>query len=214
MTPRLESVWFGGGAYARMAAVLASTVAEHAPGWRVNIERVDEKTLARHMLANQSHAAKAHALKHWNAIVQASEIGDRLLLIDADTFLVNPIDDIWNLDFDLAYTVKASKYPFNSGVVFLRVSEPVKALVSRWAEINRDMLALSRNHMPWRRRFGGINQAAFGKLLQEPIAATVNIIGVPCAEWNCEDSAWGEFDPERTRIVHVKSALRRAIFEG
>lgn len=29
-----------------------------------------------------------------------------------------------------------------------------------------------------------------------------------------EDSAWESFDPRKTRIVHVKSALRRAIFDG
>lgn len=44
-------------------------------------------------------------------------------------------------------------------------------------------------------------------------ALKVNLIGIPCREWNCEDSAWNAFDPGRTRIVHVKSALRRALFD-
>lgn len=41
----------------------------------------------------------------------------------------------------------------------------------------------------------------------------MNLLGIPCVEWNCEDSAWESFDPRKTRIVHVKSALRRAIFD-
>jgi hypothetical protein len=74
------------------------------------------------------------------------------------------------------------------------------------------MLANQLEHQAWRRKFGGISQAAFGYLLDTGAAKSLALKAVPCAIWNCEDSTWGTFNPSITRIVHLKSTLRRVVF--
>lgn len=90
---------------------------------------------------------------------------------------------------------------------------PARAFFAAWTAENRHMLQKKAVHRLYRSRFGGINQASFGRTLETDAVRGVNLLGIPCVEWNCEDSAWESFDPRKTRIVHVKSALRRAIFE-
>jgi len=211
---RIESVWFGSGIYERMARVFLATAHRHCPDWQINLRNVDVRDLDRHPRALPSHVANTQKMEEWNDIVQRAPNGSRLLLIDADTFFTRGITDVWRMRFDIAYTTKESRFPFNSGVVFVRANPRVKAFFRAWAEINREMLLDARSHAPWRRKYGGINQAAFGRMLESDAATMVQVIGLPCQEWNCEDSSWASFSPERTRIVHVKSALRRAIFSG
>lgn len=212
---RIEAPWFGDKPeFVRMAAVLDMTARQHCPNWAINVRHVGVNDLDAHSRARPSHIENTQKMEAWNAIVQGAENGERILLIDADTFIVNPIDDIWDRDFDLAYTDKDSRFPFNSGVVFVRVSPALKAFFSVWADVNRRMLTDNVAHAPWRRKYGGINQAAFGQVLKSKHADTINIVTIPCAEWNCEESAWAGFNPKTARIVHVKGAFRRALFQA
>lgn len=209
--PRLEAPWFGGSeAFVRMARVLDYTARVHCPEWVVNVSHVPVQPLQAHDRAKDSHVQNTQKMEQWNAIVQGAADGERILLMDADTFITRPLYDVWEREFDLAYTSKDSRFPFNSGVMFLRVSAATKAFFEAWAAVNREMLTTASIHAPWRERFGGINQAAFGRMLES--GPSIDIAELPCREWNCEDSAWAHFDPEVTRIVHVKSALRRYLF--
>lgn len=210
---RIESLWFGSGKYERMARVFLATARQHCPDWRINLRQVNVMDLKHHSMAAQSHIANTQKMEEWNAIVQGAADGERILLIDSDTFFVRGISDVWDREFDLAYTVKESRFPFNSGVVFVRVSPLVKAFFAQWAAVNREMLLDARVHSSWRHMYGGINQAAFGRMLGTDEAKAIHILGLPCQEWNCEDASWRAFDPAVTRIVHVKSELRRAIFD-
>lgn len=213
LKPRIESLWFGDGKYERMAQVFEATARAHCPAWDLNLRKVDQKALPRHRSANTGHVSNTQKLDHWNDIVQEAPDGARLLLVDADTFFTNPIDDIWERDFDIAHTVKRSRFPFNLGVIFLRVSDRSRRFFAAWTANNAHMLTHKVVHRQYRERFGGINQASFGRTLETDAVRGVNLLGIPCVEWNCEDSAWESFDPRKTRIVHVKSALRRAIFD-
>jgi hypothetical protein len=82
-----------------------------------------------------------------------------------------------------------------------------------WLDSNARMRADRKLQSVWR-RYQGINQRALGQLLEERRHELGDVRQLPCAEWNCEDSAWPSFDPAITRIVHVKSALRDAVFHS
>lgn len=210
--PRLESCYFGTDAvWARMAAVLEMTAAEHCPGWQVSVQRVEPTPLVS-ALGVPSHARNTEKMAEWHRIVMASADGDRVLLLDADTFIVRSLDDVWDLPFDLAYTTKPSRFPFNSGVVFLRISDRVKGFVDDWHAENQRMLQDRNYHQPWRTKYGGINQAALGAILNRNGLHGLHVLTLPCREWNCEDSSWWTTTPADARIVHVKSALRKSIF--
>lgn len=216
MRPRLESVYFrgegpSGHQYGRLARVLEYTASIHCRNWDVHIRQiamnVDYQTNGIH-----SHVSNTEKLIHWNRIVQDAPDGVEMLLMDADMMILRPIDDIWERPFDMAYTTKRAKLPFNGGVIFLRVSDRTKTLMAAWLAANMELIQSPKAHETWRKKYGGMNQAAFGALL--PRIRTefgVDLIELACAEWNCEQSAWHTYRPEFTRIVHVKSGLRRAV---
>lgn len=209
MAPILFSCYFGDGQFPRLARVLRWSAARHCPIWDRRIEAIGPHTVN---AVHDAYADNTHKLDHWNAVVQSLPDGAQLLLIDADTVIVRPLDAIWDQSFDLAYTVRPPNYklPLNGGVIFLRVSARSKAFVNAWAMVNRQMVGDRGLHNKWRRQFGGINQAAFGCVLSS--TTNLELLKLPCLEWNCEDSGWGDFSPSVTRILHVKSLLRRVVF--
>jgi hypothetical protein len=214
--PRIESCYFArpqaGAAWTRMARVLEDTARQHCQGWSVHVLALPPAPMPTHVVS-WSFAANTHKLDHWRAVVEAAANGDRILLLDADTAIVRPLDDIWDRPFDLAMTTKRDRFPFNAGVVFLRVSPPIRAFMRAWVSTNREFLLNGDLHKPWRSKHGGLNQSALGCLLATGALADLDVLELPCAEWNCEDSAWATFDADRTRILHIKSALRVAVIE-
>ena len=211
--PRFESVWFRGNSlqYPRLARVLEHTARKHCPGWYVNVTEV-EPTAVKGPSGTQSHADNSWKLGYWARLVTDAPEGARLLLADVDTFVVRNLDVLWTKDFDVAYTVRPAscRLPLNGGVVAVRVSELTRDFMRAWLATDRRFLADPEEHRPWRKRYGGMNQSSFGYMLTSP--GGVKFAALPCLEWNCEDSSWVDFDSEVTRIVHVKSALRMAVF--
>jgi hypothetical protein len=215
MTPRLVSVHFGtaaGDQWPRLARVLAWSARRHCPGWEVDV-RAFEPAPCRAPSASASCVANTQKLDEWARVVNAAADGDHLALLDADTMIVNPLEAVWDGAFDLAYTVRppASPYPINAGVVFVRVGPGTRAFMTRWRDENRRMLRDRDHHAKWRKRYGGINQAALGCLLEQG-GHDLALAPLPCQAWNCEDASWEAFDVATTRIVHIKSGFRRALF--
>lgn len=215
MRPRLEAVWFRSTShqYQRLARVLEHTARRHCRDWEIAVRQVDPPT-ERASTGSGADAANHRKLAEWAAAATRAPEGARLLLVDADTFVAGPLDDLWDRDFDLAYTVRtASRFPLNGGVVALRVGQGTRAFLAGWLEQDRLFLRDSAARRPWRARYGGQNQAALGAVLEGGLAGSLGlrVAELPCRVWNCEDTSWARFGPE-TRIVHVKSALRMTAF--
>lgn len=211
--PRLVSGYFGEGAgrqWPRMARVLQYSASVHCPGWDVDV-RALEAVLPPSPHASPSEAANVYKLQWWCAEVEGCAEGARVLLIDVDTVILQPLDAVWDLAFDVAYTARrAGLFPLNAGVIALRVSDRSRRFLRLWLEENYRMLADQERHRIWRRKYAGMNQAALGCLLESGTVSDVHVRTLPCAEWNCEDSSWRTFNPSIARILHVKSQLRRA----
>lgn len=195
-----------------MARVFAHSAQTHCPAWQLVFARLPMP--ARRIGESESYITNTRKLDHWCEAVASARDGDELLLIDADTVILQPIDDIWERAFDLAYTVRPPGYPcpINGGVVFVRVSPSTRLFMAAWGRINRQMLTHKPLRDKWR-RYAGLNQRAFGSLLEQKPGDYGVMLPLPCAEWNCEDATWSTFDTRATRILHVKSSLRSAIFE-
>lgn len=211
---RIESCYFGTGAgdqWPRMARVLAHTAAQQCPGWEIAVEPLPAPRV--HPNRNPGHVANTAKLDHWSRLIEVAPDGDEVLLIDADTMILRPLDPIWDEPFDVAYTVRPDGYrhPLNGGVVFVRVSDAARMFLDLWRTENRRMFNDPAYHRSWKAKYAGINQPALGVLLEER-RSHARLRALPCAEWNCEESAWPTFDPQVTRIVHLKSALRRGLF--
>lgn len=203
MTPQIVFCTDGrGGRYGRLADVLEHTAAKHCPTWTVQRSVVP-------IIGNQPSK-----LRHWRDVVDAEPDGTPLLLMDADMMITRPLDDVWDQAFDVAYTVRDprwSVWPNNAGVIFCRASDAVREFLRRWIAADVPLLATTGAvRKQWLATHGSVEQAA----LEQALAASpdLRVLALPCVEWNCEDSSWAHFDPERTRIVHVKGALRKGIF--
>lgn len=211
--PRLESCYFvkpDQPYWRRIARAFECSAVEQCRGWDVRVQELAAPDLS----GSRSFVANTYKLDHFARIVEEAQDGTELLLIDADTLILRPLDDAWAQDFDLAYTVRQHTFPFNLGVLFLRVSEPVRSFVRIWRDENRRFFFDDAAHRPARQRYGGINQASFGHLLDHGALSGLRLHTLPCEEWNCEDTSWAKFDPKRTRILHIKSALRQAMFRA
>jgi len=214
--PRLVSCYFGDdrdGQWNRLARVLAHSAETHCSTWDRQISALPTPTRPSSPRVDDASLANTVKLRHWVDAVRAAGDGQLLALVDSDTVILRPLDDVWALDFDLAYTVRRSAiYPFNAGVVFLRVTARTRGFVEAWLAMNELMLVDRVYHQAWRSRFGGINQAALGAVFETPIGESLRLLQLPCLEWNCEDTSWSDFDAAVTRIVHVKTSLRRMVF--
>ena len=150
--------------------------------------------------------ANNHKLPLWNDIVQSAT--EPVALIDCDMMLLGDISDVFDEDYDVAYTVRPGPLPFNAGAMFVRPTEPARDYFTRWLAINNKMYSDVHFHGAYRRKYGGLNQAAMGYLLeQNEYHAKVRTL--PGRKYNACHGQWGV--PEN-KLVHIKDKLRRSMF--
>jgi hypothetical protein len=207
----LASVWFGGSEFGRMARVLETSARSWCPSWDVRVRQVTRPEFSGPR-SSQAQIDNGWKLTLWTQIVNAEPDGSQVLIVDADTFVVGNLDELWETEFDFAYTGREqSRFPLNAGVIAVRVNDASRAFMSAWSARDKSFFNNDAARMPWRERYGGYNQASLGSLLEGGYPAGVRVGRVPCSKWNCEDSSWAGFG-STTRIVHVKGALRTSIF--
>lgn len=214
--PRLVACYFGDGhesQWPRMARVLEHSARTHCSTWSIEIRKMNPDPTLLRTAREVAEAANTQKLEHWIGAIVTAKDDDQIMLIDVDTVILRTLDEVWDRTFDLAYTTKPGPYPFNAGVMFVRVNDRVRQFARVWLAENERMFADRAYHLIWKRIYGGINQAALGATIAKTfIRSMLEIRELPCVEWNCEDQSWSAFDPSVTRILHIKTALRRACF--
>lgn len=150
-------------------------------------------------------------LREWVNWLDYTE--DNTVFMDCDMLLLQDISSAFENDFDIAYTVRTSaKMPMNGGVVFAKPTEGARKFLHAWNDINDKMFANPTFHHPYRVKYAGMNQAAFGYLMEHPVEG-VKLLRLPCAIWNSCSEDWNKVNAS-TRIVHVKSVLRKVVLGG
>lgn len=195
--------------------MLLFSAGQHCPGWEIDVRPITPAVVSQPSAA-AAYVENTQKLEWWTSQVLHAADGDRLLLVDTDTMVTGPLDPLWDLDFDIALTCRppGAAFPLNGGVIGVRVNARSRGFFRAFNEENARLLVDRQRHEHWRQRYGGINQAALGVLLSSAGTHGARVLQIPCRQWNCEDSTWASYHPEHTRIVHIKSALRRAAFHG
>lgn len=207
MTTYLYSCWFGPERFRLMAKALEASIIEFEPTASVTIERLTPPAII------TTYTSNSVKLAAWVAFVNRLPDGAKVILIDGDCLLRGPISaSAFAKPFDVAFTSKGTRrLPVNGGVVFLRVSERSRAFMREWLRVNDRMLTDRGLHQPYEIKYGGINQAALGYLRERPTALA--IAELPCSIYNaCHEPLWLEW--QTARVIHYKSALRRALWLG
>lgn len=149
-------------------------------------------------------------MRAWVHAVCTAQDGERLLLADCDLLFLKDVGDAFDGGQDVAYTVRPGKIPVNAGVIFVVANKRSRAFMRSW--YNEAERILSRKKEAIKRevaKFGGISQASLLHTLEGPLGATVRFKELPCSVWNSVDQTWANYDPETTRVIHIKGKLRR-----
>ena len=216
---RLAAVVFansnGRSDYPRLARALERSVAANSPRTPITIHRPRAQHARLEALHGDPRDGRRKGLIDntqkmvaWNAVIQSARPGEVVGLLDCDTLVLGDLRAVLDLDFRVTYTVRPphARFPFNSGVVFARIGKAVKRFFAEWEAKNLSLLADRDAHRPFRYKYGGINQAALGAMIE---ARPDLVTPIPCEVWNCEDSSWPAFG-SATKVLHIKGRLREA----
>jgi hypothetical protein len=184
------------GHYAPLRHVFERSARSTRPG--VEIEVVD--------LPPMASRQEAMARSFLAAAGRAVAVGGEVAVCDVDLMFLRSIDEAFSVPFDVAYTVRETRMTYNTGLWFLRPGGA--PFVARWCWWTERILANPGGHRGSLDRYGGIDQAALAAAIKEDSKHA--LLKLPCREWNATQSEWASVD-DQTRVVHVKSALRRAV---
>lgn len=208
---RLESFLFGDkNSYVRMADVLSYSASVNC-SIPLSIRRVDTSNdPIREINPRLAYYYIDNAIKtrlHRDLINSAKD-GELIGLLDSDLMILHDIKEIkkymWGMDF--AYTVRPGQWPFNSGVVFVRVSDKTRNWYDKWLENVKALLANAMLRRRYEDKYGRINQCGLGMLLESN--HDLNILRLDCKDWNCVTQTYHKYDPATTKIVHILGKLR------
>ena len=152
-------------------------------------------------------ASLSMKLKAWNHAVQTID-GD-IILADCDMIFLDDVSTVFTQDFDVAYTKRKHRsVPINSGIVFVKNSDKVKAFFRMWLNINMEMYHNPELLGQYRRKCSGMNQPALVKAIED--AKDINFLQLTCKEYNACESEWANIN-ETTKVLHLKESLREII---
>ena len=208
---RLESILFGDmKSYKRMARVFAVSVEHNSPSTPLTVRHLSnvEKEFGTQQgyIRSNYFNNTIKTIEH-NRIVQSITDDEVVGLMDSDMLVLDDLSSVVEMDFDLAYTVRpeGSKFPINSGVIFIRGSQKVRDWYNTWEAKVRELVADKKWLRSGNKIYGGINQTALGWMLAQD--HDLNLLTLPCPIWNCENESWKYFSQD-TKIVHILGGLR------
>lgn len=214
---QLHTLLFGNrGSYERMVNVLFRSVLKHSSNTPLIIhqKQLPKELKWKGLGRDQTVIDNTAKSQYFAELIQSLKNKDVVGLIDCDTMVINPLESIEKMDFDIGITWRPdkAKLMFNSGVVFVRVSQRIKDFYKEWADVATEMLESRKFFDAWRDPYGGVNQTSLGYMLEQKEWKKIKVLKLPCQEWNCENSTWHKFDPASTRIVHILGSLRHYVF--
>lgn len=200
---------FGDPVFSRLARALRLSVGANAREVEAFDEIITEVPaeqpgLMRHYTDNHEK------LKVWRTAIHAEPDGTEVVLMDADTLVLGPLDEAFETKFDIGWTWRPGRLPVNSGVVFVTCNDRSRAFMDAWVE--RDALLMKHRELAnhGARKFGGANQASFMWLITHGKGQDIaHCHDLMCRKWNSVDQTWCQFDDD-TRILHIKGKLRDA----
>jgi hypothetical protein len=186
-----------------MLEVLKLSFQENMPESRLEVHLIDPP---RQGGKSWTITANNHKLPLWTKIVH--EATEPIALIDCDMMLIGDISDAFDKDYDIAYTVRPGPLPFNAGAIYVKPTQLAKDFFDLWLSVNNQMYRDVHFHGTYRRKYGGLNQAALGFLLeQREYSAQVRTL--PGHVFNACHGQWGR---PGNKLIHIKDKLRRSMF--
>lgn len=136
---------------------------------------------------------------------------ESLAVCDSDLMFLKNITDIENKNFDLAITVRQGKMKYNTGLWFFKPTDKAKLFIAQWINFTEMLMEDFCKHEEFCWEYGGIDQASLYLTLRKNRGT--KILELPCEEWNSTQSEWKNYNPNITRVIHIKSKLRSVLLK-
>jgi hypothetical protein len=194
--------------YKILLDVFKKSIKTHMPEaeYRELILEAPDKVLG-HKYGITSNSFK---LAKWVEFLEGCE--DNVIFADCDMLMVSSAKRAFEHEFDIAYTRRSRSVhiPINCGIIMVRPNERSRAFFREWLRINDLMYEDASFHKPWRDKYHGINQAAFGYMLEKG-NHEASLYVYETRDWNAVDCDWPYIN-DNTVFVHIKGALRDVIY--
>ncbi len=175
--------------YADLARMCIETIRHHHPLSHI-VHMTDEKTppLGDEVWRSTGRYDEPWYMRERHAMLAEMDCTPTAV-IDSDTLICMPMDDLWQDEFDIALTWRPDKpdMPYNGGVIFCREPRFFAAVLKRMEDD-------SSLHHPWI----GEQKA----LAQEAASGKWKVLPLTCEGWN--NSNIGKNKMPKSRIVHYK----------
>jgi len=148
-----------------------------------------------------------------------NKIKGNIILSDCDMLLINSVKDVFDMDFDIAFTDRENLF-LNTGIVFIKNPNPnVKKFFEKWIK-KIEYFSENPEYMEkYKYTYTvAVDQCSLGILLEEYEKKNngLKIKYLPSSIYNSCQDTW-EFINNETKIVHIKSELRKnikSVFNG
>lgn len=127
-----------------------------------------------------------------------------LAIADCDLMFNGSITDVWEYEFDLAFTVR-DKPKYNTGLWFCRATKKAKLFIKDWIDNTNMLIEYFYENEDIVNYHYGIDQASLAMTIE--MHDDVKIKELPCQIWNAEQTNWRLVD-HNTKVIHIKSGLR------
>lgn len=113
--------------------------------------------------AKKCFTSNSYKLQIWQRAISRMPEDDEIIFMDCDMLVLQDLAPAFKEQFDIGYTRRtAAKMPYNGGVVFIRNNPAARLFIDLWSHIDRTMYRNEGLHVPYRTKYAGMNQAAFG----------------------------------------------------
>lgn len=200
--------------YIRMGNVLIKSIKMNCPGAKIIYRRCEAPKVDESERELKRFGENAAKLRMWVKLLNECDDG-RIVLIDSDVMVLHDISEVFEKHFDVGCTKRTRNHriKYNGGVFFVKKNKRSLDFFNKFVEIDDRMFQDRGFHTPWREKYAGMNQAAFGWML-ENYDNPVKIKEFPCSVYNALSGDWKLFHPEATKIVHLKGPLRKVVLNN
>jgi len=180
------------------------------PDVEVDVLRTSEPSLN----VRRHRGMTANTLKLEMQEDKLKELGEgNVALMDCDMMFMGDISDVFEQDFDVGYIARPDpRIPINGGVIFVKINERSLDFFKQYREANDRMYKDKMFHNVYKSKYHGMNQAAFGYML-ENYKGGAKVVAFPSEIYDACEDTWSTA-MEKAKVIHFKGRLRRLTFDG
>ena len=208
---RIVTVQFnykGGPDYLKLLKVFEKSVQTHMPEVAFDKIMIEAPT----PVPGKEYNFKYNTIKlrHWVDYLRGAT--DNIIFADCDMMAIQSAEHAFDVPFDIAFTARThtTRIPMNGGILMAR---PTSGSISFFEEMlkanDRMFYDDLKFHNEWRRKYAGMNQAAFGYTYEKGSHRAI-VHRYLTRQWNAVDCDWSSIQDD-TVFIHYKSKLRKLI---